>query len=280
MARHFCIWIVSPPGYLHSRCFEEMALGLRAAFAELGYDAPIVTRPEEISDYAVVLGTHLLTTVTGTLPPHLILYNLEQIQKGSTWISQEYLNLLKRYPVWDYSALNIQKLKECGIKDVTLCGIGYMPALTCIPPAPEDIDVLFIGSQNPRRMAILQQIAAHGKTVLPAFNAYGKERDALIARAKIVLNLHYYEAQIFEIVRVSYLLANHKCVVSETGFDSDLEAPLREGIAFVPYEDLTNTCLHLLQHAPERRTLAEKGFACFSSLSQTTFLKRALAGLL
>ena len=38
-----------------------------------------------------------------------------------------------------------------------------------------------------------------------------------IARSKIVLNLHQYDAQVFEIVRVSYLLANRRAVVSERG---------------------------------------------------------------
>ena len=55
------------------------------------------------------------------------------------------------------------------------------------------------------------------------FNAYGGKRDALIARAKVVLNIHYYAAQVFEIVRVSYLLANSKAVVTEIGPDTDLD---------------------------------------------------------
>ena len=32
----YCIWIVSPPGCSHSRCFEEVAQGLSESFAELG----------------------------------------------------------------------------------------------------------------------------------------------------------------------------------------------------------------------------------------------------
>ena len=37
----YCIWIVSPPGYSHSRCFEEVALSFQAAFLELGYRVPV-----------------------------------------------------------------------------------------------------------------------------------------------------------------------------------------------------------------------------------------------
>jgi hypothetical protein len=111
------------------------------------------------------------------------------------------------------------------------------------------------------------------------FNRYGEERDALIARAKIVLNLHYFDAQVFEIVRVSYLLANRKCVVSETGRDTALEGPLREGIAFAPYDSLAQTCVRLLQDEAARRRLAEAGFNCFRACPQVPMLERALAAL-
>lgn len=277
MSRHFSLWIVTPPGYAHSRCFEEAALALQAGFAELGYDAPIVTDAAEIKDYAVVLGANLLPRLNIPLPEKLILYNLEQVQPDSNWFKPEYLALLKRYPVWDYSRRNIERLKAEGI-EAALCGVGYMPCLTRISPAPvRDIDVLFVGSLNDRRKAVLEEIARAGKAVKAAFNVYGPERDALIARAKIVLNLHFYEAQVFEIIRVSYLLANRVCVVSETGLDEELEAPLKRGIAFASYEKLAEACLQLLDNEAERARLAEAGFAAFSAMKQTPMLKAALA---
>jgi len=275
----FSLWIVSPPGYPHSRCFEEVALGLQAAFATLGFDAPIVTDPLRIRGRAVVLGANLLPEMPA-LPTRPVLYNLEQIQEGSVWLKGSYIDLLRRYPVWDYSERNISALKTLyGIENATLCGIGYMPALSRIPEEEEDIDVLFVGSINDRRKAVLDKIAGQGKNLAVAYNSYGEERDAMIARAKLVLNLHYFDAQVFEIVRVSYLLANRKCVVSETGHDEALEAPLRNGVAFVPYESLAATCLQLLENEEERRRLAEAGFECFRGRPQVPMLKRALAAL-
>jgi hypothetical protein len=210
-SRHFSLWIVSPPDYLHSRCFEDVALGLHAAFAALGFDAPIVTDPLEIRDSAIVLGANLLPLLPGPLSPRLILYNLEQIQKDSPWLRPAYIDLLRRYPVWDYSERNIDALKAHGVTNVALCGIGYMPVLTRIPPGGEDVDVLFIGSLNDRRKAVLGEIARHGKKVTVAYNSYGEQRDLVVARAKLLLNVHFYESQIFEMVRVSHLLANRKC---------------------------------------------------------------------
>ena len=276
MMQAYCIWIVTPEHYLHSRCFEEVALSLREAFDELGYDAPVVTNPAQITGRPIVLGANLLPNIGGALPNDMILYNLEQVQEDSVWINGAYMALLKAHPVWDYSERNITALKAMGVADITLCGIGYMPGLTRIAGAPKDIDVLFVGSTNDRRLAVLNALAATGVKVVAGYNCYGAERDALIARAHIVINLHFYEAQLFEIVRVSYLLANRICVVSETGNDSGLEASLASAIAFAPYDGLVETCKRLLADPQERARVAQNGFDRFRTMSQVPMLQHAL----
>ena len=272
--RTFCIWIVTPEGYLHSRCFEEIALCLRDAFAVLGHDAPIVTDAADVRGTAVVLGGHFLPRLPH--PRDLVIYNLEQLV-GNTERFPGYLDLLRRYPVWDYSERNVAMLAETGVK-AALCGVGYMPSLTRIAPAPrKDIDVLFIGSVNPRRAQLLEQLQAQGIALHVVFNLYGAERDALIARAKIVLNVHFYPAKLFEIVRVSYLLANSVCVVSETGQDGEVEKAFLGGVAFASYGGLVPACLRLLQDEAARSRIAAKGFEQMRSLSQVDMLRRALS---
>jgi hypothetical protein len=273
--RKFCIWIVTPEGYQHSRCFEEVALSLTDAFAVLGHDAPIVTDALEVRGTAIVLGAHLLERLV--YPRDLVLYNFEQMYQNPVQMRPSYIELMKRFPTWDYSARNIATLEKLGVS-ARLCGVGYMPALTRIAPAPvKDIDVLFIGSINPRRAHVLQEIQAQGARVEVAFNCYGTERDALIARAKIVLNLHFYPAKLLEMVRVSYLLANKAFVVSETGLETELEAPFQGGIAFAGYDGLAQACLRLLGQDSVRDRIAAKGFEQMRALSQVDMLKRALA---
>ena len=159
------------------------------------------------------------------------------------------------------------------------CGIGYAPELTRIASAPEDIDVLFVGSVNERRLIVLKQLAERGINVDARFNLYCSERDAFVARAKIILNVHFYDARLFEIVRVSYLLANHKCVVSETGSDTAFENQFGSGIAFAPYTALAETCMRLLQDPAARGAVAEAGFDRFKAKPQTEYLRLALATL-
>src|SRR5215203_6323713 len=138
----YSIWIVSPANYPHSRCFDEVAVALNAAFCSLGIKARIVREPSKLDEITIVLGCNLLKPNMVPTGKRLILFNLEQIAPGSPWLTTGYLALLREHPVWDYSLQNIGELARMGI-EATLCGIGYMPALTRIKPAREDIDVLF-----------------------------------------------------------------------------------------------------------------------------------------
>ena len=195
----------------------------------------------------------------------------------SYWMTGDYRKRLRRHMVWDYSPGNIQALHEMGISDVTLCPIGYASNLSRITPAQQqDIDVLFIGSINQRRRQILNNLQAAGIDVRWGFDIYGRDRDNYFARAKLVLNMHMYDAKVFEIVRVSYLLANRVCVVSETGADPELESKFTDGVAFADVDELAETCQRLLGDPVARRILQDEGFATISSLPQRDFLRAAL----
>lgn len=273
----YYIWVVTPPGYIHSRAFDEIAIGLKSGIFKLGFEAPVVRNVKDIVGQAIVLGCNLIPQLgLSNIPQNLILFNLEQIQLDSPWMSQSYLNILRTYPVWDYSYRNIQKLKKLGINNVTQCGIGYEPELTRIPQSEEDIDVLLYGSLNDRRIKILKELKDNGINVVALFGAYGEERDKYIARSKIILNIHYYEARVFEIIRVSYLLANKKFVISEVGQDDDLEKPFAEGIVFSTYKGLVEKCLEYLKDERSRKEISEKGFNLMKRRPQSVFLEQAL----
>ncbi len=274
----YSIWIVSPPGYLHSHAFDEIALSLKNGFAELGFKVPIVRDAQEISGKAIVLGCNLLPHHKGALPRNLILFNLEQIQVGSPWLSPAYLELLKRYPVWDYSYHNMKVLQTLGVDTVTYCGIGYSPVLSRISQAMEDIDILFYGSINSRRLKILQELKRRGVEVVGIFGVYGEERDRYIARSKVIVNIHYYEARVFEMVRVSYLLANKKFVISEVGHDQEIEKPFAKGMIFSLYHHLVEICMAYLKKEDQRREIAEQGFNLIRMHPQSSCLKKVLGG--
>jgi len=275
--KDYCIWVVSPPGYEHSQAFNEVALSLNCAFRTLGFHAPIVHNFEKITSYPIILGCNLMPSADFfRLPKTSIIYNLEQILIGSPWITENYLILLRSYEVWDYSKRNISELIKLGISNVKYCRIGYVPELTRIKPAQSDIDFLWYGSLNDRRAQILQQLHNRGFKVKVLFGVYGEQRDVFIARSKMVLNIHFYESKVLEIVRISYLLANRRFVISERGNDPELEEPIRDGLVLTDYENLVGECVKYVNDDASRNEIAEKGFSRISSFSQAEYLKDVL----
>lgn len=264
----YSIYIVSPPNYPHSAAFQEVAEGLKEGFAELGHVAPIVTNPNNITGRPIVLGANLLPTTQVKIPNNAVLFNLEQAH--SNWLTDAYQELLRTHEVWDYSQQNINALKEFEI-EAKLCQIGYEPCLTRIQPQAEDTDVLFYGSVFGRRLEILKRFEEAGIAVKVLFGMYGAERDAWIARSKIVLNLHAYENAPLEVVRLSYLWANIKFVVSEG------PAIHREVAAWgESSEELIARCIGYLQDPEGRHVVAERGFQQFTATRQSEYLKLVL----
>jgi hypothetical protein len=276
----FAVAIVSPPNFQHSRAFDEVAEGLHLALLTLGHDSVLTNRLDLDERRTIVLGGNLLVRNGLEPPKNPIFYNLEQLGDDLPSMTLPgFFDLFRRYPTWDYSQANIERLAALGLPRPTYVPIGYVPELTRIAPAAEDIDVLFYGAPYERRYAILRDSHDRGLRVKWLSGVYGASRDAWIARSKIVLNIHYWEAKIFEITRVSYLLANRRAVVSERGADPALERDVESGVAFADYDELVDRCVELLGDERARRELAEQGYQVFSARSQAAILHRALSDL-
>lgn len=256
----------------NARCFEDFAHAVARVLRALGHD----TRTDW-TGRLIMFGANNMLDSVGTLPSDAISYNAEQI--AAVKLSRLFVNVeqYKDRFVWDYSEANAAKLRDLGFKRVVMCPVGYEPKMTSIAPVDEDIDVLFYGSLNPRRKEILNRLAAAGLRVLRLFNIYGAERDAVIARAKVVLNMHHYERGVFEIFRVSHLLANRKCVVSEgDGCDAGLEAFAERATRLVSYDRLAEACRELVGDAGARVSLAERGHAEFTKIDLVENVRVAL----
>jgi len=270
----YLISIIRPKDYIHSSCFVEVAETLQYALRSLGHKSAILENVVDPQVTNIILGAHLLTLEDiKALPSGSIIYNLEQLD--SDHLSGAYYNLATRYQVWDYSLLNIEKWKErdCAFTPL-LVEVGYVHELRRIPRhQTQDIDVLFYGSVNDHRAEILKKLREAGVKVHSVFGVYGEERDALIARSKIILNLHYYKTNLFEIVRVSYLLTNSKAVVTEVSPDI---GAIRDGVAVFEYDAIVTGCLDLLRDDEKRLSLEARGFALFSRRNAAHILSQAL----
>ena len=271
------VTLIRPQGYLHTEAFRELAETLQIGLQNLGHKAQI---RENVCDFGatnLVLGAHLLSPdQMRALPPGSVIYNLEQL--GGAQLKPDYYQLATQYQIWDYDLRNIEQWKAmfCAYPPVHV-PIGYVAELTRIKAAPaQDIDILFYGSLNERRNRILNALKDAGFKIHAVFGIYGKERDQLIARSRLVLNIHFYESKVFEIVRVSYLLANAKAVVTECSPQTEMEAGLSDAVVAAPYDELVERCRALLQDEKERGALETRGFQWFSQRKEKDILSNAL----
>lgn len=278
----FCIAIAAYGRRPHAACFEDVAKAMAESLRRLGHEVFSGTiRPGQDHGRMIMFGCNNGEWLSA-IPEDAIIFNSEQlaaVDDPERYFQNHNVYRKGNHVIWDYSAANVEVLKQFGLRRVVHCPIGYVDTMTTIQPAPvEDVDVLFYGSTNPHRDKVLNALEEEGLAVAKLFGVYGAERDKWISRAKVVLNMHHYERGVFEIFRVSHLVANKKLVVSEAGgCDAELETIASRITMSVPYERLVDACVKLVQSSDAtRHSLADGAHAVFRQMNFVEYVKRAL----
>ena len=273
---HFSLVRISPPDAAPSHGFDDAMLPLYHALKSLGYDVEILCNRSNPRSRNIVFGSCLAPRKTGReLPPGSIIFNLEQLTGDSKWMNPEYLAHLRNFPVWDYSPGNIAALEQLGLTGVQHVPPGYVPEMTRISrDYPQDVDVLFYGLINDRRHAVIKRLYDAGLKVLATQEAFGNLRDALLARSRLLLNVHYYVPARLEIVRLGYAFANKKAVVAEWRPDTEIPPGLESACAFFPHEELLEGVQRLLADADLRKKQEEAAFAAFAAMPLARTLEK------
>jgi hypothetical protein len=250
-------------------CIMWCVEGLKAAGYPVTY-ADAQLKPDAIN---IVLASYCTpdtwTSMSG-VAKNIIIYNWEPVASDHGRITQRYVRSLQKTHVWDYSRNNVEELaRYAGVQDIHYVPMGFVPAMSTLSAAPEqDIDVLFYGTIYPRRRVVIDQMKSLGLRVVTSEecgNLSGAQRDQYIARAKVVLNMHSFDAvHVFEMARVSYLLANKKAVVCEVSEVTDIDDDLLEAVSHGKIDTLAGLCKQLVDDAAARRALELRGFELFS----------------
>jgi hypothetical protein len=222
--------VITPP---HTE-FLAKNIAARLSFHGCASDV-IVGEPSEFSaDYYIVLCPQIFKK----LPPYekMIAYQLEQ-SVSSRWFNEEYFSILENsFAVLDYSRVNISNLSRSGI---IYPHIHYLP-IGCVAldsqvdvEIKKDIDILFYGDSlsSDRRRVMLSALGEHFD-VHVANEVFGKEMALLIKRARLVINLHYYEGALLETPRIAECLSYGTPVVSESSADMDDYPEFNEGVMY------------------------------------------------
>jgi hypothetical protein len=281
---HFHLMHCIPDPRMHGlngykEVIETVAWGLE----QLGHRATYAVNERAAGATNIVFGAQVMPAAAlAEFPPGTIIYNFEQLRDVAVEQIRNEIKCYARIPhftIWDYSAANVPSWRAIGRHDVKIVPVGYAPILSRIPKAAhQDIDVLLYGLSGERRLQTFHGLSQLGLSTLFVSGLYGAARDELISRAKVVLNINLYaQMRIFEIVRVSYLLANKKAVVADLDPKTSLEEDVRGAVGFSSsLKELLDVCAKLVSNESERHALEERGFACMSRRDIKAILENAL----
>ena len=227
------ISIVQPAGYVHSLGFLDPARYFRHQFRRMGAHVTIGKNRLRHDAVNVVFGAHLGFDPALRERHGCVFVNLEQLGQGGAQVSEAYRQLLATSAVCDYDADNVAAYARdpLDVPVVPLLHAPYLATGSGLPLEDRPIDLLFVGSMNERRRAMIQRIEACGVQVAMFDGAlYGDERDEYIRQAKAVFNAHFYTSSRFEQARVSHCLSLGTPVVSERGAQTRPHAAFEDNV--------------------------------------------------
>lgn len=272
----------------YQEVIETLSWGLR----EIGYDVSVSyneLRPDARN--IVFRADEASIAVMETFPADTIIYNLEQsyewyglvgrpVNEESATRWERFIHLRNNFEVWDYSRRNTDAMllleSKMPVKHVP---IGFAPILQRITkPQKQDIDILFYGMPHDYRLSVFQILCRKMFRCMFVCGLYGQARDELIARSKIILCITGGESEsIFPIVRASYLLANHKLVISDTSPKIQLESDMISAVKFCSTEFIDSFCQYWLSNDSERIEAENNGFNIMARRDIRGILLAALA---
>ncbi|PSJ18810.1 glycosyltransferase family protein [Nitrosomonas supralitoralis] len=159
------------------------------------------------------------------LPPgeKRIVYQMEQ-SVSSRWFTDNYINILNSsLAVLEYALVNLEFLAN---KQVVYPHVHYLPVgadpdyMGHVSSTDKNCDVLFYGDSNssPRRRKMLDALQRNFNVHISR-ELFGHDMINVIRRARIVINLHYYENALLEMPRIQECLSLGIPVVSESAQD-------------------------------------------------------------
>ena len=174
------------------------------------------------------------------LPDKFAAFQMEQTI-SSRWLTPEYLGMLNAaMPIFDYSQKNICFWRE---RNIPLLKLYYLP-IDFLPDmraqkVQQPYDVVFYGDPtSPRRQKWLDELKRRFDVHVIS-EVFGDELHRELAKAKVVVNVHYYDNAMLETTRLYEVLSlGCSVVVSERSCDSEEERRLEHCVDFVPVGDI------------------------------------------
>ncbi len=234
--------------------FHELMYPLYHMLIENGHECDVIDKACDVNNNIQELCIGIFNCVPlHKMPKKYILYSIEPNQN----INKELQTKMARAVcVLQTYTPSYTQLYQYNINTIYF-PITFHPSLTNMYQlnmnCDKNIDVLFYGSLNDRRRNIIKTIKQAGINIycpnlISNNRTFGKDKDALIYRSKIILITNYYDTDC-DHARSIYLMSNKKMIISDDyGGANELKSTYKNIFPVVPTNKLTETIEYYLRH--------------------------------
>lgn len=219
---------------------DFVAHSIRHVLKKIGVESSIIhARPE--GGYENLPHFVICPQMFEQLPGLYVAFQMEQ-SVSTRWFTDAYMRVLENsFAILDYSVANIDALVDKGLhrKQFFYLPLGYLQDYgTSSAAHGEEYDVVFYGDLNNDRrrrfVAALEKVCR----VKVFDNLFGEALHAELAKAKLIVNIHYYEGALLETTRLWECVSLDKLVVSERAVNMDENGELESLVDFVDLNDI------------------------------------------
>lgn len=188
---------------------------------------------------------------------HYVAFQMEQTV-SDRWFTQEYLaDLNNAAAVFDYSTINVKKLQEKLVANMFYIPVEYI-ADYYNETKNKEYDVVFYGDYKSERRTFFLRELAKRFNIKILYEIYGDKLYEELGKAKVAINIHYYENALLETTRIYELLSLGAIVISEKSSDPVEDSRLKDIVDFVEIGDIGAMCERIEYYLNNDKERAQK----------------------
>jgi hypothetical protein len=273
--------------------FEDMMSALLHLLNAAGYDARITANHLDPHAINILFGvgsmfSHSYEEIAQFSPAHsTIIFNCEQIDSDSALITDDYLNFLSRYVLFDWCQPNIEAIRRKIALRHPLFEMPLFPTPNLSASSATawniDYDLGFYGALPTRRKKLLAELEQAGVSVKHIFGHFGQALADHLLDCRYVLNMHAYETDLLESNRCLRPMAMGIPLISEVSSMPASGDWDDCGIIFVPTDGFGAAVKRIVAD-PDRHLVAARKAVQFThrpanALKVKDVMDRAIAAL-
>lgn len=200
------------------------------------------------------------------IPNDSIIIDLEQDELFEKHFTKE---IVDKQTIMCYSRYTINKIKSLySDARVGMFRFGYSEHHDIRENVNRDIDIFFVGSITDRREKIFNELKQKYKCVIYTHGMFGKQRQQLYNRSKIILSMasSEYMRNFTNASRIFPAVSTKGFVVAERCLDEEQHNILSNVCINVNYENLIHIVKYYLTFGDQREKMREKFYENIKSM--------------